>query len=78
MWGAPEIVHDGITGILVPERDAEKLAQAALLLLRDKDLARQMGMAGGKLIESRFTRDRLIEEVEKVYASCISEPTRIG
>ncbi len=76
--GAPEIVQDGITGILVPERDAEKLAQAALLLLKDKDSARQMGMAGRKLIESRFSRERLIEEVEKVYASCISEPNRIG
>ena len=73
--GAPEIVQDGITGILVPERDAEKLAQAALLLLRDKDLARQMGMAGRKLIESRFTRERLIEEVEKAYSSCTDQPS---
>jgi phosphatidyl-myo-inositol dimannoside synthase len=42
----PEVVEDGVTGILVPPRGASALADALTLLLRDPQRARSMGRAG--------------------------------
>jgi len=42
----PEVVEDGVTGILVPPRGASALADALTLLLRDPQRARSMGQAG--------------------------------
>jgi glycosyltransferase involved in cell wall biosynthesis len=44
--GIPEIVVDGVTGLLVPPGDAAALADALALLLTDPDRARAMGVAG--------------------------------
>ncbi|MGH7275114.1 MAG: glycosyltransferase family 4 protein, partial [Nitrospiria bacterium] len=53
--GIPEIVVDGETGILVPPKDAKRLAEAILYLLKDKELCRRMGEAGKKKADSRFS-----------------------
>jgi alpha-maltose-1-phosphate synthase len=42
----PEIVEDGVTGILVPPGDAAALAEAMVDLLRDPARAAAMGRAG--------------------------------
>ncbi|MBI4282439.1 MAG: glycosyltransferase family 4 protein [Chloroflexi bacterium] len=65
--GTPEIVRDGVTGILVPPRDSEGLAQAALRLLGDRELAKRMGLAGRDRVMSDFSMERLVHEVEQVY-----------
>ncbi len=40
--GLPESIDDGKTGLLVPPRDAKSLADAIILLLRDRDLWNEM------------------------------------
>ena len=50
----PDIVEDGVTGILVPERDAECLADAMKRLMDAPELARQMGQNGEKLFLSKY------------------------
>jgi glycosyltransferase involved in cell wall biosynthesis len=52
--GCRETVVDGETGLLVPVRDAEALAEAMLSLARDPERARAMGAAGRRLCEARF------------------------
>jgi glycosyltransferase involved in cell wall biosynthesis len=63
--GIPEIVIDGVTGIIVPQRDAEALARAILRLLEDPELCRTMGQAARRRAEEEFGRSlnvrRLIE-----------------
>ena len=44
--GIPDVILDGITGFLVPEKDIDKMADAMMVLLKDKELARKMGLAG--------------------------------
>jgi colanic acid/amylovoran biosynthesis glycosyltransferase len=44
--GVPELVLHDQTGLLVPERDAASLAEALLLLCRDAELGRRLGLAG--------------------------------
>lgn len=53
--GNPEIVEDGVTGLLVPPRDEAALARALVRLCRDRPLAAAMGTRGRALVAERFT-----------------------
>jgi glycosyltransferase involved in cell wall biosynthesis len=52
--GIPEEVEDGVTGILVPPRDAGALGGALLRVLREPGLARGFGAAGRSRAVARF------------------------
>jgi L-malate glycosyltransferase len=66
--GIPEIVEDGITGTLVPPRDAGAMAAAIVGLLRDEQLRKRFGMAGDARVRAQFTVDRMVAETAAVYA----------
>jgi glycosyltransferase involved in cell wall biosynthesis len=65
--GIPEVVVDGETGILVPPRDADSLAEAIVRLLEDRALAARLAAAGASRVRERFTVDRMIEETLDIY-----------
>jgi teichuronic acid biosynthesis glycosyltransferase TuaC len=52
--GIPEAVEDGVSGILVPREDANLLANAINYVITNDQLSRQMGIAGRKIVESKF------------------------
>jgi glycosyltransferase involved in cell wall biosynthesis len=70
--GSPEVVMDGINGILVPPNDPVAMAEAILKLIRDVGLRRAMGRRGWEVLKRRFDPDRLVDETLKVYESVIS------
>ena len=63
----PEVVEEGVTGLLVPPRDPKALAEAMLSLLADRELARSMGRAGLLRLQERFTEERMVDEIEELY-----------
>ena len=65
--GIPEVVAHGETGLLVPPRDPQALADAILRLLRDEPGRRRMGEAGLERAHAMFSADRMVEETLKVY-----------
>jgi glycosyltransferase involved in cell wall biosynthesis len=65
--GIPEIVEDGISGTLVPPRDAAALAAAIVRALKDEGWRRRMGDAGLARVRERFTVDRMVSETAAVY-----------
>lgn len=65
--GNAELVKDGVTGLLVPPGDPEALAAAIVRLIEAPALAAEMGMAGQRTIESRFTCRRMTEETAGLY-----------
>jgi glycosyltransferase involved in cell wall biosynthesis len=65
--GTPEVVQDGITGLLVKPGDPSDMAKCVKRLLDDKNLAEQYGKAGRKRVEEMFTIERNIKETEGVY-----------
>lgn len=56
--GVPEVVEQGVTGILSQDVTAEGLKSALVKLLDDADLRYQMGSAGRKRFETVYTLDR--------------------
>jgi L-malate glycosyltransferase len=71
--GIPEIVKDGVNGLLVPPRDAHALAEAIVGALKRPDRLRQMGDAGFALVNERFTVERMVQQTADVYTSVKSQ-----
>lgn len=69
--GAPEIVEDGVTGLLVPPGDAAALAAAVERVLADKDLAESLAGAAAEAVGKRFSLDVMTERTEVVYRECL-------
>jgi glycosyltransferase involved in cell wall biosynthesis len=74
--GIPEIIEDGVTGVLVAPRDAASLAHAIVRMLRDESLRHRMGAAGAARVRERFTVERMAAETARVYDRVVS--TRRG
>ena len=74
----PESVLDGETGLLVPPKDPERLAQAMLTLLRDPDLARNMGENGYTRLQKNFSVQKMIAATEHMYCELLSPPRSQG
>ena len=66
--GIPEIVEDGVNGLLVPPRDHHALADAIVGVLKDAELRRRMGEAGFARVNERFTVERMVAATAVVYA----------
>ncbi len=56
--GIPEQIEDGVTGFLVPPRDAAAMGSRAQQLLEDAELARRMGAAAAEHARQYFGLDR--------------------
>jgi glycosyltransferase involved in cell wall biosynthesis len=65
--GCREVVDDGVTGLLVPVKDAEALARAVVRLLHNPALRERMGKAGREKMEREFDERLVIEKTLKVY-----------
>jgi glycosyltransferase involved in cell wall biosynthesis len=74
--GIPEVVADGETGLLVPPRDEEALADAIVRLLKDPDLRREMGEAGRVRARNLFSLERMVQNTLNVYQRVATEPHR--
>ncbi len=66
--GIPDVIVDGFNGLLVPAGDAAALAHALQRLLADPALATEMGRAARATIASRFTPERAMAKLERVYS----------
>jgi glycosyltransferase involved in cell wall biosynthesis len=65
--GIPEMIKDGVTGLLVPPHDPPALADAIVRLLRDHQLADTLGRAGHDLVHDRFCVQLMAKAVEELY-----------
>ncbi len=65
--GIPEIVEDGVNGLLVPARDAHALAAAIVRALKDDRLRNRMGEAGFRRVSEEFSVERMVSATAAVY-----------
>jgi glycosyltransferase involved in cell wall biosynthesis len=78
----PELIDDGVTGVLVPAEDAPALADALVRLIRDPGERARLGAAGMRRVGSVFSHDRGLETLvrrfrrtEHSWATCTSPST---
>jgi glycosyltransferase involved in cell wall biosynthesis len=65
--GIPELVEDGINGLLVPPADAGALARAIRTLLEDPERAREMGRRGQQKVRAEFVlRDCVAQLLDRL------------
>lgn len=67
--GTPEVILDGETGLLCPAPDADAVTAALLRLLRDPALRARLGGQGRRLVQERFSVERMVTALEAAYLS---------
>jgi len=78
IFGIPELVEDGITGLLVEPGDPEALAAAIRRVAEAPGAALKMGSAGRRAFEDRFTLGRSIAGTESVYEEILRRGSSVS
>lgn len=65
--GIPDVVHDGVDGLLVPFADDEALAHAIARLLQDPAYAQTLAQAGHDAVYAHDTWEHVFARVEHIY-----------
>jgi len=65
--GMPEVIKDGINGFVIPVRDFEALAAKITQLLEDDKLSRRLGYTGRQMVDSQYTKERVVKDILGVY-----------
>jgi glycosyltransferase involved in cell wall biosynthesis len=73
-----EQVEDGVTGLLVPPRDAEALAGAIVEILPDAERRARMGHAGRLRAQSRYAIPSILDAYEEMYDHLMIAPGNSG
>src|SRR3989304_8900517 len=69
--GNPEIVWNEKTGFLVQPQDQESLALKLIFLLKDKQLAYQLGMNGQRQVYQRFSLEQMVNSYLQLYEKAL-------
>jgi len=71
--GCPEAVDDGISGILLPVKNPEKLAETIIYLFRNPEKAKEMGRKGREKILREFDEKIIFGRIKTEYQRLIKE-----
>jgi len=72
--GVPELVDDGVTGMLFPVGATDGMAAAAIDLLTNKDRLAEMSRAARQTAQKRFCTSNIIPLYERYYESVLAQP----
>lgn len=67
LGGIPDIIKNGLNGLMVPEKDSVKLADAILQILQKPEIAQRFGEAGFQFVNANFSWDKIINDIMKLY-----------
>ncbi len=73
--GLPEVVTDGVTGLLYPPGDVAAMTSGALSILTDAALHARMAAAGAEDARRRFSLDTIVSQYEELYRKAIEQPS---
>ena len=65
--GVPEVIEDGLSGILVPPEDHLSLAKGILKLLNDDVMRKRIGEKARERVENNFTDTIMAEKTLEAY-----------
>ncbi len=70
--GSPELVDNGVSGFIVPPKDAQALADKFSALYRDPDLRTKMGSAARERIGSKFRNEDTVQKTIALYEELVA------
>lgn len=70
--GIPEVLKENEAGLLVPPGNELELRNAIQKLLNNEELRKWYGINGRKAVEEKYSWDKVVVEIEKVYEEIIS------
>jgi N-acetyl-alpha-D-glucosaminyl L-malate synthase BshA len=65
--GLPEVIDDGVTGFLRAPDDVDGMAEAAIAVLRDRELRLRIGAAAAQHVRANFCEDAIVPRYEAFY-----------
>ncbi len=65
--GNPELVQDGVNGLLVEKEDADAIKNALLVLIRDKAKCQAMGNAGLARVKAEFSMAAMVGRYDRLF-----------
>jgi glycosyltransferase involved in cell wall biosynthesis len=71
--GNGEAVEEGHSGYLVENEDADSAADRIIALLRNPERAKEMGQAGRKIVEQKFTAEVMMERLVSLYDGLLAK-----
>jgi glycosyltransferase involved in cell wall biosynthesis len=74
--GTRELLLDGETGLLVPPRNPEAIAEAISTFIEDPEFAKKCGERARARIEAEFSLQRQVAQLEEIYLSLLSSANR--
>lgn len=72
--GIPELIEDGVNGLLTRPADAQALAQAIARLLRDRQFAQRLGSAGRKSVCRSFNNELNVLQLWDLLDGALAPP----
>jgi glycosyltransferase involved in cell wall biosynthesis len=75
--GIPELVENGVSGLLVPEKKSAALAEAIKTLLLHPEMARRLGSAGRAKVERDFDAPRNVEKIGELLRGALLRGTLV-
>ncbi|MDI6794917.1 MAG: glycosyltransferase [bacterium] len=71
--GNPQIVKEGVTGLLVPVQDVEAMKRAVIFILKDRAKAEAMGEAGLRRVREKFSLKEMADIYERLYRPALAQ-----
>ena len=71
--GNSEAIQDGVTGFVVPPRDAPALARGICQFLEDGGLASRFALAGRQRVAEHFSLERMVADTERFYVDLVHQ-----
>jgi glycosyltransferase involved in cell wall biosynthesis len=69
--GVPDVVRDGVDGFLIEPGDVEGAAERLARLAHEPALRRQLGESGRERVRARYSVDRLVDDVDRLYRALL-------
>ncbi len=73
---APDVVHNGLNGYIVPEKDVDALYCAMKRIIADKVLRKNMSIESKKIIQKDYTSDCVVKSLDNAIKTAIRNSYR--
>jgi glycosyltransferase involved in cell wall biosynthesis len=74
--GVRDVLEPGTSGFVVDVDRPQDLVPVVEALLRDSRLRNRLGRQARVRVEERFSLQRMVRDLEALYADCLARPTR--